>query len=211
MKRFGQSVEFWIATLFVLGAPGCRSAPGNAYNLSSPADSETAPVHFEPCPTPRGTLPNAVRSYAAMLRSLTDLKWRIESTSPTFDRIVGFACLGVDAELCVTMHFDVENSQGGFIAYAPDDKPIVNKMAGHVTRWMHFLDQKYTNYRCFDDTMAVEQLRLFGLSPAAPTAGDTPQSAPQSPPVSNISDTPPTAQAAGEPAEASPIPPPEAQ
>ena len=169
MRRIVAMSRVLFAVIFLSTAAGCRSQPGIAYSKNAPPGSDTAPKHFTACPTPRGELNVVERSYAAMLRSLTDLKWRIEYTSETYDRIVGRGCLGVDANLCVIMHFDVENPQGGFVVYAPQDHPIVNKMAGHVMRWMHFLDQKYTNYRCMDDTMATEELRLFSLAPQSAT------------------------------------------
>ena len=158
-----------------LAAGACRSRPSDAYMT---ADGTTAwmnlshtgigPIQLEPCPDRISTIGARERSYAALLRSLTDLKWRVERTTPSFMRIIAKGCLGVDATLCEVMYFDVDE-KGAVTGHVPPEYPIVHKMVGHVARWMHFLDQKFTNYRCIDETLVVEELRKFGLAAAVAT------------------------------------------
>ena len=164
---FGSALVFFLAVFLITA---CGHRPSNAYN-------ETSPVRFQPCSrtSSRGSLSLTQRSYAAMLRALREQKWHIEVTTESYEKIIGRACHGV--ENCAVVHFDVDPT-GLISAYVPSHSPIQNNLVGHVTRWMGFLDQKYTNYRCMDDAMAMEELRLFSLAPRSSTASSRENAAP---------------------------------
>lgn len=126
--------------------------------------SPESPFFLEACPTSLSDLDQTTRSFAAILRTLRDFDWIVDSVDAGAGEICASACLraGDQSSECVSMVFAVDGG-GAVIATADPERPIVREMIGHAERWMRNLEQRFSTYRCMIRPLAMEQLANHGI------------------------------------------------
>lgn len=120
--------------------------------------TESAPFEVAACNMPASDLDAPTRSYAAMMKTLAEQKWRFDEIAPQQGRLKASLCRRT---LCVTMIFLVR-SDGAIAVHADPAAPMYTDMDGYLIKWMRNFDQRFSNFRCMARDVAIQTLKQYG-------------------------------------------------
>ena len=144
-----------IILLLIFSFNSCRTSPSDLYSIREP-------IRFKAC-SHGDTDTNQKRSYASLLNALDKYRWTIEYTSPNYDRLeVSYCTMSRGPTDCATLHFKIDNF-GNVTGFAPQDKPVLNKLKSHVHRWVRNIETYYQRNKCMDMQSVQDILNDFGL------------------------------------------------
>jgi hypothetical protein len=147
--------------LFAMLLTACYQPPPVMYEASNPAV-------MQGCPDGAPGEDLVTRSYAAMLKGFSELKWRFDHILPQEGALVATACYGNGLE-CMTMVFSVEEN-GRISATRSPTQKIDHRMDMRMFGWLRLFEQKFSLYRCMSMDLAVQELKKFGAVQESPSA-----------------------------------------